>query len=288
MGFREVHYVSYRDFLVKPITQEQINDTIETAIRILKKKNLNLMRKILWDKRGKNMRKVVRFLGIIVVGVTICAGCGKIQADTGTDQPNSISIEESGQSSLSMEERYRAILLSNGEFVCTDLQNKGLSIEKIKEAVTDDDSVTAGVSKFAYADLDNDGANEIVLWIQINGISDYGFEILRYQEDTVYGYTLPYTALMNLKSDGTFIFSGGAADIGIGKMRYAEGGYIADKLYYSESGYDSNNELEVQYFANGEKCSEEEFNDIMRQQEEKQNMEWYDLTLESVRNALGE
>lgn len=278
------------------------------------------------------MRKLWIFFGIIVFGMTICAGCGnrqsdisssdhsvelseiseksyeqstqeqsdskntdsnniseesKVFTDTNTNQPSSISIEESGQSSLSMEERYRAILLNNGEFVCTDLQNKGLSIEKIKEAVTDDDSVTVAVSKFAYIDLNGDGANEIVLWIQINGISDYGFEILQYQEDAVYGYTLPYTAFMNLKTDGTFIFSGGAADSGIGKLKFAEGGYIVDRLYYSESGYDSNNELEVQYFANGEKCSEEEFNDIMRQQEEKQNIEWYDLTSEGVSSAFG-
>lgn len=266
------------------------------------------------------MRKIVRFLGIIVVGMTICAGCGNMQADTGRSSGQSVELPEiseksNGQgtqeqgddinniaaeskvsadtgtdqpNSMSIEERYRAILLNNGEFVCTDLQNKGLSIEKIKEAVTDDDSVTVGVSKFAYVDLNNDGVNELVLWIQINGISDYGFEILRYQEDAVYGYTLPYTAFMDLKTDGTFIFSGGAADTGIGKMRFAESGYTVDKLYYSESGYDPDNELEVQYFADGEKCPEEEFNDIMRQQEEKQNIRWYDLTPEGVRSSFGE
>lgn len=152
--------------------------------------------------------------------------------------------------------------------------------------VTDDDSIVVEIPQFAIIDLDNDGENEIVLWIQMNGVSDYGFEILRYQNGVVYGYTLPYRGFMNLKTDRTFLFSGGAADLGIGKLKFSENGYNVDKLHYSEARYDSNNELSVQYFGNGVPCSEEEFNVIVGNQEEKSNVNWYNLTDDSVNSAF--
>lgn len=125
-----------------------------------------------------------------------------------------------------------------------------------------------------------------MLLFQINGVSDYGFEILRYQDGAVYGYTLPYREFIDLKTDGTFIFSGGAADSGIGKLEFSKDGFTVDKLYYSISQYNSNNELVVQYFANGTPCSEEDFNNAMSLQEEKANVSWYDLTNENVNIAL--
>lgn len=187
---------------------------------------------------------------------------------------------------LSAEDNYKAVLLNNGDFISTDIQNKKISLTNIKEVVTDDDSITVAATKFAVMDLDNDGQNEIVLWIQINDISDYGFEILRYQEGAVYGYTLQYREFMDLKTDGTFIFSEGAADLGIGKLSFSGNGCVIDKLYYSESQYDSNNELEVQYIANGTLYSEEEFNNDMSHQEEKSNVTWYDLTPGNVESAF--
>ena len=176
-------------------------------------------------------------------------GQGNVSADTGNEQPKDSSVEGDEQLPLSAEDNYKAVLLNNGDFISTDMQNKKINLTNIKEVVTDDESVTVAATKFAVMDLDNDGQNEIILWIQINSISDYGFEILRYQEGAVYGYTL-------------------------------------DKLYYSESQYNSNNELEVQYIANGTSYSEEEFNNDMSHQGEKSNVKWYDLTPGNVESAF--
>ena len=121
---------------------------------------------------------------------------------------------------------YKSILLGTSNFICTDLGNKSLNISEIGQAVTDDDSITVNATKFAVTDLDGDGEEEVVLWLQINGVSDYGFEILHEQNGEIYGYTLQYRAFMDLKTDGTFLFSGGAADSGIGKMSFSETGYI--------------------------------------------------------------
>ena len=184
------------------------------------------------------------------------------------------------------EESYKAVLIDNGDFISTELQNRKLNLEDIKEVVTDDESISVVATKFSIIDLSGNGGKEIVLWLQINGVSDYGFEILRYQDGAVYGYTLPYREFIDLKTDGTFIFSGGAADSGIGKLEFSKDGFTVDKLYYSISQYNSNNELVVQYFANGTPCSEEDFNNAMSLQEEKANVSWYDLTNENVNIAL--
>ena len=211
--------------------------------------------------------------------------------DSGTDITSDIqngNIENPPEPSVELEENaYKSILLGKSNFICTDLANESLNISEIGRAVTDDDSVTVSAAKFTIMDIDGDGKDEAVLWLQINNISDYGFEILHYRNGEIYGYTLQYRAFMNLKTDGTFLFSGGAADYGIRKMTFSETGYSVRALAYSQSGYDENNELTIQYFVNDEPCSEDEFNDILSGQEQKADVEWYDLSENNVNAVLG-
>ena len=191
----------------------------------------------------------------------------QVSIDEDRAQSNNISNEQVESSFLSIEESYRAILLGNGHFISTDLQNKELSLQDIGEAVTDDDSITVKATQFTIIDLDDDGESEIVLWIQINGISDYGFEILHYQKGVVYGYTLPYRTFMNLKTDGTFLFSGGVADSGIGKLKLSEDEYAIENII-------------------GEVDLEEEINAAMSWQESKVDVVWHDLSVDSVNIAF--
>lgn len=209
--------------------------------------------------------------------------------DSRTDIPGDTqngNIENSIEQPLTLEENnYKSILLGKSNFICTDLANKSLNISEIWQPVTNDDSVAVSVTKFAIIDIDGDGEDEIVLWLQINGTYDYGFEILHYQNGEIYGYTLSYRAFMNLKTDGTFLFSGGYADSGIGKMTFSETGYSVSNQAYSQSGYGSDNELTVQYFINDESCSEDEFNDVINGQEQKADVEWYDFSENNI-NAV--
>lgn len=191
----------------------------------------------------------------------------QVSIDEDSAQSNNISNEQVKSLFLSIEESYRAILLGNGHFISTDLQNKELSLQDIGEAVTDDDSITVKATQFTIIDLDDDGESEIVLWIQINGISDYGFEILHYQKGVVYGYTLPYRTFMNLKTDGTFLFSGGLADSGIGKLKLSEDEYAIENII-------------------GEVDLEEEINAAMSWQESKVDVVWHDLSVDSVNIAF--
>lgn len=179
---------------------------------------------------------------------------------------------------------YRSVLLGESSFMCTDLANERLNISEVGQAITSDGSADVNAVKFAMIDLDGDGGDEIVLWLQ-NGMNDCGFEILHEQNGETYGYTMWYRAFMELKADGTFIFSGGAADSGIGRMAFSEAGYSINPQAYSQSGYDSDNELTVQYFMNDESCSEDEFYDALNVQDRKEDAEWHDLSDSNI-NAL--
>ena len=185
----------------------------------------------------------------------------------------------------SEENTYKSTLLGKSDFICTDLGNERINISGIGRAVTDDDSITVSSTRFASVDVDGDGENEVVLWLQINNASDYGFEILHNINGEIYGYTLQYRTFMNLKKDGTFLFSGGAADSGIGKLSFSETGYSVNTQVYSQSGYDSNNELTIQYFINDESCSEDEFNESLGEQDQKPDVEWVDMSENNI-NAI--
>ena len=177
---------------------------------------------------------------------------------TGLPVTENTGSEQDDNMSSGMEERYKAILLGDGDFVNIDRSDQDirLSLENIKKAVSDEDGVTAKVSKFAIIDLDGNGGNEIVLWIRANERSDYGFEILYFQDQEVYGFTLPYRGFMHLKTDGTFYSSGGIDNKGIRKLQFSERGYTIEEVSEGES------------------------------QEEKADVEWYELTSDNVELAF--
>ncbi|MCM1049657.1 MAG: M56 family metallopeptidase [Clostridiales bacterium] len=249
--------------------------------KIMKKRFKNIL--------TKSPKKNGLLVCIFVISVTLISGmlisCSVIKNDSSEDNTNTQA--DSIEQPITLEKNnYKSVLLGESSFICTDLANRSLNISEIGQVVTDDDSITVNATKFANIDIDGDGENEIVLWLQINGISDYGFEILHYQNGEIYGYTLQYRAFMNLKTDGTFLFSSGAADFGIGKMTFSESGYSIGTQAYSQSGYDSNNELSIQYFVNDESCSEDEFNNAINGQEQKADVEWYDLTENNINTIL--
>ena len=157
--------------------------------------------------------------------------------NTSGERSSSTASKQDENMPSGMEERYKAILLGDGDFVNIDHSNQDimLNIENIKEVVSDEDWVTAKVTQFTIIDLDGNGENEIVLWIQANERLDYGFEILYFQDQEVYGFTLPYRGFMDLKTDGTFYLSGGMDNRGIRRLRLSDRGYTIEEVSDSES-----------------------------------------------------
>ena len=87
---------------------------------------------------------------------------------------------------------------------------------------------------------------------------------------------------MDLKQDGTFSFSSGAADSGFGSISFTDKSYKIDEISYSESSYDANNELTVSYFVNGQAATEAEFLSAVEKQDGKESILWYDFNDENI------
>ncbi len=178
-------------------------------------------------------------------------------------------------------ETYKAVLQENTELFSVDA-NKTLNINQLNQSVSDDSSVTTKATKFAIVDLDNDDKPEVILWLSVNNDDYYGFEVLRYQNGVVYGYTLRYRSFMDLKANGTFSFSSGAADSGFGTVKFTENTYSIDKITYSESSYDSNNNMNISYFVDHESATEDAFLSAVKRQSEVADATWYDYTDDNI------
>ncbi|MCM1058267.1 MAG: hypothetical protein NC517_11765 [Firmicutes bacterium] len=181
----------------------------------------------------------------------------KSNGDAADDAP-ALPDERADAVSDEPSDRYKAVLSGEEDFIAVDFWtgDRNINIKNIKEVVSEEDWVTAEVTKFTIVDMDGDGDNEVVLWIKANSDLDYGFEILYSQEQEIHGFTLPYRGLINLKTDGTFYYSGGIDNSGIGRLQLFERGYVQEEM------------------------------PDQQHQDEKEDVRWYDLTPEAVELAF--
>ena len=189
-------------------------------------------------------------------------------------------------SQSSPESGIQAVLQGNATFYSIDAA-QNLTINELGRVVSDDSGITAKALKFAIVDLDGDGISEVILWLKVNENDSFGFEILRQQSGQIYGYTIYYKSFMDLKRDGTFSFSGGAADSGFGTISFSDKVYTINEITYSQSAYDANNELTTSYCVNGQDASENDYLAAVEEQNGKESVLWYDFTSENVVSALG-
>ncbi|ANW97672.1 hypothetical protein CSTERTH_00815 [Thermoclostridium stercorarium subsp. thermolacticum DSM 2910] len=210
--------------------------------------------------------KIFSLFAIVLITACITAGC-------------------SARSEQSPMNVYHSVLSNQSQFFSTDAR-KQLYISQLNQAVSEDSTVRAEVTKFTVIDLDKDDMPEVILRLTVNGDDYFGSEVLKYQDGEVYGYTLWYRAFMDLKEDGTFSFSGGASDWGCGTISFTKEGYNVDGITYCESEITSDNNETVFYYVNGEKASYEEFQSAIDEQGKKTDVTWYDLTDENIKNLL--
>ncbi len=176
-----------------------------------------------------------------------------------------------GKSPLSA---YRSVLQNKAEFFSTDA-NKNLNINQLNQAISPE--VTADVANFAVIDIGHGGTPAVILSLNVNGNS-YGVEVLSYQDGIVYGYTFSARQFGDLRTDGTFVASSGAADVGICTITFDKNTYSIDKFTYSESNTDSENNMSVSYFVNHQSATEDEYNEAFSQWQKIPYVTWYDFT----------
>ena len=85
-------------------------------------------------------------------------------------------------------------------------------------------------AQYSFVDMDGDGVRELVV---LSAKMDF-FLVLRYNGGQVTGYMVPYRGLMQLRTDGRFWSSGGAALSVIGRMSFDGPEYIVTELAYRD------------------------------------------------------
>ncbi len=213
--------------------------------------------------------------------VSTIPGVEASQSPTATDASGAPTRPSSPNSAAL--EAYNAVLQNQAEFFSTDV-NKNLNISQLNQAISSE-VVTVDVASFAVIDIGHGGVPAVILSLNVNG-NGYGVEVLSYQDGIVYGYTFSGRQFGDLRTDGTFVASGGAADVGICTIAFDKNTYLIDKFTYSESNTDSENNMSVSYFVNHQSATEDEYNAAFSQWQKIPYVTWYDFTAANMGTKL--
>lgn len=204
-------------------------------------------------------RKLICFLLICVMLVS-CGGCRK---DAATETLDSATSEPED----TQESAFDAILNGDSGFFHMDFAEE-MTIGQYCENLAKFVEADVSVPQYGLADLDADGTAELILAIRIQKDYDYGYLVLRDGHE-ILGYEFPYRGLMDIKEDGTFHISGGAADNGIARLLFTEHGWE-----YVTIGAVVENDAGISFFWEGQSVSEDVYLKNLEAQNSKENMEW--------------
>lgn len=220
----------------------------------------------------------------------LLAGCGMAGAaapdgagspvPAGAQSPGVAASPSPGQQPVL--EAYAAVLRNEAEFFSTDTDknvylNDFLADNGVYETVLK-------ATRFAVLDMDGDGVPEVVLELSRNDTPDF-YEILHAADGAVRGYFVVYRGLEELKADGSFYFSNGAADGGWGKMQFGEKAFEPDVLGYSESRQEDA-DMTVSYFIGNEPATKEAYDAFMAEQFGKPGAVWHEFSQQEIETEL--
>lgn len=178
---------------------------------------------------------------------------------------------------------FRGVLSGEIDFYAAGMEKK-INVTELVQTISS--SIPVEIRDFTVVDLDDDGIQEVVLWLTTIGIEyygDYGSEILHFRNGEIYGYEMSHRGFNSLKEDGTFHFSSGASDHGIGQLKFDEQTCQIEKISFCKSDYESGG---VSYFVNGQETSQDAFESEMEKQNEKRDAEQYDFTDKNVEEYI--
>lgn len=141
------------------------------------------------------------------------------------------------------------------------------------------------MTSFTVLDLEGDGVPELI--VQEEG--PYFFKILRYDGGQLFCYDVPYRGMMDLKTDGTYCFSSGHQDHGIGKAVFTEHAMETDKIIWCQSVPTANDifPTKCECFAYGEPATEADLTKAYDARMYMDDVCWYDYDDETIGRLLG-
>lgn len=217
---------------------------------------------------------VLILLPVLCLSLTGCDSASEQEEPVDTPQ---ITIPEARQEVVA--ENYRAILEGSAPFYSVDAAAE-ITVEQLNLTLRGSTEADVKISAFSITDLNGDGEDEVLIWLIVDTNHSYGYTILHHIDDTVYGYTVPYRSLVDLKRDGTFSFYYGDKRRGSGSMSFTETKYELEKISYCD-GSDA-------YFVDGIDATEEEFSLAVTQQSKKSRASWYHFTDTNIQKQFPE
>ena len=223
---------------------------------------------------------------LMLLALSSCGG------DSASAKPSSTNPQTTPSTEPIVEvdamKAFREVLLRNSNYRDAE-SGEMLSIDQWFEL---GETVECEAQNYTVFDLDDDGTSEIILNMDVHKVKDYGTLILRYEEGTVVGYNLWARGFGDLKSDGTFVYSGGAFNHGVGKIDFSAFDpeirhSIMEKVCYCESGGYEGENLKVSYYNDGAEITPDDFDLALKAQDEKEDVTWFDYTDDNVK-ALAE
>ena len=181
--------------------------------------------------------------------------------------------------------KYRSILRGESTFFSI-VAEENIKLNQLNLAVTGDDSDIVNVSQFAVLDLDGDGTEELVLQVAVYDDDGHAFVILHYQDDVIYGFTRWRRGFRELKADGSFSFSSGAADTGWGTLQFDGEILTIIEKARSRSHYDDDNNFFIDYFVDGTSVTEGDFTSAMGTFWVKPDVTWFDFVSDNLDEIL--
>lgn len=197
-----------------------------------------------------------------------------------TSSPTISPIVTASEKYLAME-AFKIVLQNEGDFFSTDDNKKILLNDYLKECLPGEQ---LELTHFTIIDMDVDNIPEAVLELSVDGYPEY-YEILYYSNEQVYGYSFVNRGLEQLKTDGTFWASNGAADNECDKLKFQNSAYETIILAYSESNQNSNG-MTITYYINNQPVTKETFDSFTQKQDAKDDVVWYELTQTTISNVF--
>jgi hypothetical protein len=218
----------------------------------------------------------------------VSASSNKASDSGAKKSPSSTSLASSSESIIQMPsndpefDTYKEVLQNRIKFYSTDSKkelclNDFLTNKEIYGTIFK-------ATHFTVLDMDGDKVPEVVLELSVNGYPEF-YEVLHYVNGVVYGYLIVYRGLENLKADGTFGFSNGAADNGYGRLRFESNALKTDIFACSQSSYENAN-LIISYFIDNKTVTKDSFDSLSNKQSGKKNIVWYDFSQKNIQNKL--
>ena len=196
----------------------------------------------------KNKILTIIFVCILLsVNITL-TGCGNSNEKINEEATQTNIINE-----VNVEEIYFQVLDEQRSYITRNGSEEYIS-DYAKEIISD------GNINVSYAilnmDVDSQNDKEMVVLLESNG--DGKYLILNYEDDgLVYGFKKEYREMLNLKTDGTYKISGGAADTKIIKSTFNKNQIFDNIVAGVENGKYTFNNNSLNSKEDFEKCMEE-------------------------------